>query len=253
MAGKQTVIDLMELVTAAEQGRLSKVKSAANDEKQVFMFGDLAMRKAALNGHIEVMEYLYDNHFVSFIGKYGIEYRDVMANAPDEVKDWYREHTDIYIRMDEEWAQMVEDGVSGDDLLDMPDPDADTQHPLLTAASAGQFAAVIDLLIAEGRAGELTADHFLIGDRDSTLIGYLVTFGGLQDAFRPAVWVGRMAAVEKLWNLIPETVRPELTLEGIFEDTRHLEWLQMVRRKQWPRLKGSRGSKKRTHKRSGDK
>lgn len=252
--GKRTRIQLMELVKAAQQGRLSKVKAAAQDENEVFMFGDLAMRKAALNGHIEVLEYLYDNHFVSFIGKFGFEYRDVMEKAPDEVKEWYEDALNSYIRMDKEWQRLKdEDEVDAESLLDKPDEDPFYQHPLLTAASAGRFREALDILRAEGRLNELTADHFLYKDRDSTLIGYLVIFGGLQDAFSPDIWVGRMGEVEKLWNLIPDIVRPEITLKDIFEDTRHEEWLQMVRRKKWPRLKGTDSAKKQTRKKSRKK
>jgi len=254
MAGKQTVIDLMELVSAAEQGRLSKVKSAAEDEQQVFKWGDHAMRKAALNGHIKVLEYLYENHYVSFIGKTGIEYRDVMANAPDEVKEWYRNATDSYIRMDQAWQDMVdEDFLTADDLLNPPDPDDDEQHPLLTAASAGQFSAAIDMLIETGRANELNAEHFQISDRDSTLMGYLIAFDVLQEAFRPAIWAGRPAELTKFWSQVPPAIKPEIDITDIFEDARHLAILKKIRAKKWPRLKGSRGSKSRGGKRSGEK
>ena len=253
MTGKRTVIKLMELVKAAEQGRLSKVKSLAQDEQEVFKWGETAMRRAALNGHLDVMEYLFDYHFVSLIGATGFEYRDVMENAPDEVKAWYEDHVGTYVCTDIEWQELADDGaVTADALLAPYDPNGD-QHMLLTAAAACEFPVAIDTLIAAGRAQELTADHFQYRDRHSTLVGYLVAFGGLQDAFRPEIWSGRPAELEKAWRQIPPAVRPEIDLNDIFEDARHLAILKKIRATKWPRLKGTGRDKKAVRRRRSGK
>lgn len=244
MTGKKTFITLMELAKAAEQGDLEKVKSVAQDEQEVFRFGELAMRRAALNGHIDVMEYLFDRHFVSLIGATGFEYRDVMANAPDEVKAWYDDHVGTYVCTDIEWQELVKNGkVTADALLAPYEPGGE-QHLLLTAAAACEFPAAIDTLIAAGRAQELTADHFQYRDYNTTLVGYLVAFGGLQDAFRPEIWSGRPAEMEKAWRQIPPAVQPEIDLTGLFEADRHRAILKKIRATKWPRLKGTSRDKK---------
>jgi len=252
MTGKHTFVKLGEILEAAKEGRLSKVKSAAENEQQLFMFGENALRLAALNGHVEVVQFLHDRHFVSFIGKYGTTYRDVMANAPDEVKDWFQDETTTYIRMDKEWREMIEDGiVDAEFLLTPPDPEDGTQHPLLTAACADAFSAAVDILVKEGRAHELTAEHFQIADYDSTLIGYLIAFDQLQDAFRPDIWAGRLPELEKFWRQIPPAVQPEIDLNDIFEDARHHAILKKIRATKWPRLKGTGRDKKPVRRRSG--
>lgn len=253
MTGRQTFITLMELAKAAEQGDLEKVKSVAQDEQEVFRFGELAMRRAALNGHIDVMEYLFDKHFVSLIGATGFEYRDVMANAPDEAKAWYEDHVGTYVCTDIEWQELVENGkVTADALLAPYEPGGE-QHLLLTAAAACEFPAAIDILIAAGRVQELTADHFQYRDYNTTLVGYLVAFGGLQDAFRPEIWSGRPAEMEKAWRQIPPAVQPEIDLTGLFEADRHRAILKKIRATKWPRLKGTGRDKKAIRRRRSGK
>lgn len=243
MPGKQTVLKLGEIIKWAKEGRLSKVKSAAENEREIFMFGNNAVKEAALNGHIEVIEYLFDRFPVSIIGATGVEYRQVMAGAPDEVKEWYRDAVDGYIRRDKDWRELVEsDGFRTDVLLAMPGPDDETQHPLILATCADAFGAAVDMLIADGRADELTAAHFQIADSDSTLLGYLIAFDQFQHAFRPQIWAGRPGELKKLWGQVPPMMKPEIDLTDIFEDARHIEMLKMVRARKWPRLKGTRGA-----------
>lgn len=246
MPGKQTVIQIGDLRRAAEAGDLEAVKEAAENEVDMRMFGNTALHNAALNGHIEVCEYLLDRFYVSLLGEYGIHYRRLMDEAPEAVKAWCADYLDSYIRMDKEWERIVEDGDFEPDYFLMdPDDAGDEQHPLLTAACAGQLPAVIDLLIEQGRAGELSLKHLTCRDYDSTLIGYLHIFGGIEALFRRQIWAGRTDELLKFWDRIPETVRPGPdTLQFVFEDLRHQDWLKMVRKKDWPRLKRSRGRRR---------
>lgn len=251
MTGKRTVLKLGEIIKWAKEGRLSKVKSAAENEREMFMFGNQAMKEAALNGHIEVMEYLFDRFPVSIIGTTGVEYRQVMAGAPDEVKEWYRDAVASYIRRDTYWLELIEsDGFTTDMLLAMPAPDEDEQHPLILAACADAFGTAVDMLIEDGRANELTAAHFQIADVDSTLLGYLVAFDQFQHAFRPEIWAGRPGELRKLWEQVPPIMKPEIDLTDIFEDARHIEMLRMVRAKKWPRLRGTEKNRTTTKRRS---
>lgn len=251
MPGKQTVLKLGEIIKWAKEGRLSQVKAAAENEREMFMFGNRAVQEAALNGHIEVVEYLFDRFPVSIIGTTGVEYRQVMANAPDEVKEWYRDAVASYFRRDKDWRELIEfEGFTTDMLLELhdTDDDDDEQHPLILAACADAFGAAIDMLIADGRAHELTAAHFQIADTESSLLGYLIAFDQYQHAFRPQIWAGRPGELKKLWGQVPPVMKPEIDLNDIFEDARHIEMLKMVRARKWPRLKGTRGASERSGK-----